>query len=498
MDFTNLSFKDYNTKAAYDDKGSSAKGLVAAYMKENPNGSAEDFYSKLAPEWNTENVKKEIALAYPQKKESAPTVQKDANLTENDEKFLNETNAVANQAENDELARQREQNQTAWDDTWNNLTRQGDAFRQIDDHFIDGLPKSLRQAYKSGQFGEPGSKDAKSTLGYFIRDIAGSALKNLSNGFMTMAGKSPLFSNTGTAWEEYQKTNLGNAMQNRWDKYNKETQAATDMLIERGKNNEDITNAIRQISSDKRMQTAFNMMNDKQKAYLIDVYTQIGDKIGGLNDKDLVNFLAGAAIFGTDMDWKEALGVLATRIPALSKRLGLKMDETKGVTGTPNESTTQTAGKSGTVKGVKLSDGTELKSGWSMNKEESQALKDKATELLQKYYDGKISEEDFEKDYTALENYSNSHGWRKLISGGIISLKDAKKQARNNKLGDLDTQFNDLRTALKRGNISEEEFNKKSEEIKAEAQKWGVSEKELQSLIEKSEKAVKQSRKKAK
>ena len=44
-------FDTYNTDEAYKDKGTTAKGLVAAYKKDNPEGSKDDFYSKLNATW---------------------------------------------------------------------------------------------------------------------------------------------------------------------------------------------------------------------------------------------------------------------------------------------------------------------------------------------------------------------------------------------------------------------------------------------------------------
>jgi hypothetical protein len=123
-------------------------------------------------------------------------------------------------------------------------------------------------------------------------------------------------------------------------------------------------------------------------------------------------------------------------------------------------------------------------------------LKDKATELLQSYYDGKITPEQFEKDYTTLENYANSHGWRKLISGGIISLKDAKNQAKNNKLVNLGKQFDALGDELKGGKITAEDYQTKIAELRDEAQKWGASVKEIAALDKNSEKAIKKANKK--
>jgi hypothetical protein len=385
-----------------------------------------------------------------------------------------------------------------WNDTMDNLSKQGENFRNIDDHMVDNLPKFVWDAYKNDEFGKAGTKEAKQKLAHFIMSDLGVSLKGISNLFMSMSGKSPIFSGDDlqSDYSKYKKTNLEEGMKNRWAKYEAETKAATNMLIERGKSNEEINNAIRQIASNRRMQTAFNMMNDKQKAYLIDVYTQIGDKIGGMNNDELVNFLAGAALSGQDLDWKEALGILATRIPALRKRLGMKAEEAKSVTGIPDENNTQSAGIGGGVqKKTTLSDGSDLNSGLTMNKKERDAAVSKADELLQAYYDGKITEEQLEKDYKKIESYIDSHPLRKLISGGVKSLKAAKAQVRGNKLSDLSLLYEKLNESLESGAISETDYDSKLAELRADAQKWGASEKQLKAFDKNANKTKKKTKK---
>ena len=124
------------------------------------------------------------------------------------------------------------------------MERLGKSFRKIDDHFLEQLPRSVFAHYKSGDFGKVGSKEAKQRLAGFIISQFGSSLKTLSNGLMQMGGRSPLFADTTSDWEKFQQTNLGKGMENRWRKYEAETQGAIDLLKKQHTDEQDIKNGI--------------------------------------------------------------------------------------------------------------------------------------------------------------------------------------------------------------------------------------------------------------
>jgi hypothetical protein len=86
-----------------------------------------------------------------------------------------------------------------------------------------------------------------------------------------------------------------------------------DLIKQRGFADEEINEAVDKISANNRLQTAFNRASEDQKAYILEVMTEIGDKIGNMNDTEFVNTIMGMASMGESLDWKEAAGMLVYR-----------------------------------------------------------------------------------------------------------------------------------------------------------------------------------------
>ena len=125
----------YNTDEAYKDNGTTAKGLVAAYKKDNPNGSAEDFYSKLNKTWAEDKngyVKSAVDEAFtapkaepkaeekpvveemkqttealkseePKKEEKPSLENEDTGIKKSDRTYLDEVNSILNEEQKQEL-----------------------------------------------------------------------------------------------------------------------------------------------------------------------------------------------------------------------------------------------------------------------------------------------------------------------------------------------------------------------------------------------------------
>ena len=203
------------------------------------------------------------------------------------------------------------------DKNWNNVldsaARLGEASKVVNDHYIENLPKGVINAYKKGEFGEPGSPEAKQRLGYFVLDAISSPLKALANGMSRFAGQGDRFTDTESQAEKFNKTNLQNALENRWNKYRQDTNNTMDLLKQRGFADEAIQEAIDTVSANNKLQTAFNRASEDQKAYILEVMTEIGDKIGNMNDTEFVNTIMGMASMGESLDWKEAAGMLVYR-----------------------------------------------------------------------------------------------------------------------------------------------------------------------------------------
>ena len=244
--------------------------------------------------------------------------------------------------QNLEKQKTQEEKEKNWDNMMDSLRRMGKASKNVDDHFIEQLPTSIIARYKNNEFGEAGSKEAKQRLAYFIMDAAASPLKALANGMSRFAGQGDRFDDTTSAYQKYQESNLVKGLENRWKKYETETANAMELVRQRGLGDEAITEAIDTVSANNRLQTAFNRATEDQKAYILEVMSEIGDKIGNMNDDDFVNTIMGMAMTGDSLDYKEAAGMLLYRFikdPEKRKEalesLGFKTDNSSdsGTTG---------------------------------------------------------------------------------------------------------------------------------------------------------------------
>ena len=212
-----------------------------------------------------------------------------------------------------EKQKAQEEKEKNWNNTLDSAKKMYEASKNIDDHYIENLPKTILGAYKAGEFGDVGSKEAKQRLAYFMVDNFANVLKTFSNAAAANAGRGPIFSDIENQWDKMQKTNLANAIENRWKKYETETANAMDLIKQRGFADEEINEAVDKISANNRLQTAFNRASEDQKAYILEVMTEIGDKIGNMNDTEFVNTIMGMASMGESLDWKEAAGMLVYR-----------------------------------------------------------------------------------------------------------------------------------------------------------------------------------------
>jgi hypothetical protein len=140
-----------------------------------------------------------------------------------------------------------------------------------------------------------------------------SKLKQFANASAAARGQGTLFQNTESAYDQYQANNLQKGMENRWKKYEAETQSAIDIAKQGGMSEESLTDSIATISSNNRLQSAFNMMNERQKVFALNVLSEVGDKLGNMNDADLANTLMGMSAMGDSLDYKEAAGMLIYR-----------------------------------------------------------------------------------------------------------------------------------------------------------------------------------------
>lgn len=233
------------------------------------------------------------------------------------ERYYNEQKEMANRAEADNLNKLADQSNYNWKQEFDTTSKMTDAYKRIDDKLVAQLPTFMLRRYVNGEFGDPKGADSKLRLAHFMINGLGTALSNASN---VIKGK-PL---EESDYEKYQETNLQQGLQNRWDKYKKETQAAIDMATKEGMAEQDARLAIEQLTRNQSLNTVWNMMDSNQKLYAMEVTKKIGDYLGKMDISELGDFIAGAAYEGKmDKDKVIAIGIakLVEKTPALIDKI---------------------------------------------------------------------------------------------------------------------------------------------------------------------------------
>ena len=502
-----MNFDEYNTDENYDKNESTLEELVKIGLSEGKSG--DEIKNALSPKWQKskkigefdnyvkqyskqeEKTKEEIKE--PEKKETVTEViEQKTNAKEpipdNQTKdFMNKNNAISYEQENKENERQANKLFERWDARQKNIDKMVDSMRTIDDHMIDQLPTFMFKRYSNGEFGDistpEGKKEARLRLAHFMINSLGTALSNMGHVINKDGAQEE------SDYEKYQRTNIEQGLENRWNKYKAETQSAIDLAKEGGMKEEEITDSIAVISANNRLQSAFNQMNERQKVFALQVLGEVGGKMGNMNDADFVNTLFGMAAMGDSLDYKEAAGMLIYRFikdpekrNSLLSSLGFDVGGGAGgiIGGLSDIGESLTSGNSDT--GVTLEDGTEVDPGKAMSKKELKELQDAASKLGQQYYDGKITEEQFRKEYGKLEEVMSKHGVRNFVSGGILSQDEYIKKIRTSKLDYLFEKVDELNKKAKSGSIKPSEYEENFNELREQAIQWGATEKQLKSL----------------
>jgi hypothetical protein len=325
-----------------------------------------------------------------------------------------------------------------------------------------------------------------------------SKLKQFANASAAARGQGTLFQNTESAYDQYQANNLQKGMENRWKKYEAETQSAIDLAKQGGMSEEAITDSIATISSNNRLQSKFNMMNERQKVFALKVLGEIGDKLGNMNDAQFANTLMGMSAMGESLDPKEAAGMLVYRTVKDPKKRDEILSSLGLLTGGMGGGLGGLLGGKGEDEkgetGTTLEDGTKIDPGKYMNSKEYKELVAAGDKLSQQYYNGEIDEAKFRSEYAKLEKIMSDHGWFSFFRNkGIASADDLIKVNNKNNLIKLSDEFDTLNNNAK--NYTKDEYLKKYDELKARGVKWGISEKDLKSVEKAKDKALKKTKK---
>lgn len=463
-----MTFAEYNTDDNYADKNSSLEELVRLGLSEG--NTPETIKASLSPAWQKSKMINEFDN-YVQKY-SNPSNLPESNIQDRDKDYLDNTTAIANEIEDKERERQQLEKEERYNSLFDTFQKQGEAFGKIDDKMISMLPTFAIKRYKNGEFGDLSDPDekkkAKARLSYFIVDKFANALKGAANGANAALGRPAAFADTTSEYDKWQNSNLEKALENRWKKYNAETDAAIALATKQGVDEQDLQSAIAKISSSNRLQTAFNMMNEKQKVYTLKILAEIGDSIGNMNNKEFVNTFIGMITSGQDLDWKEAVELLGLRYGD---------DVIKNLKGDgfplSADGNTVTAGfggggkpKNWTTTYVDI-DGNEVTFDKIENQDGKNKLRSMMDDLSTRYYNGQIDEATFKKYYEPLYDESRKHTGTKSKSFDAILAENKK-----NKKTELEKEVKELNKKAKK--MSAGDYNTAFNAIAAKAKPFGI------------------------
>lgn len=510
-----MTFAEYNTDTNFDNDKSSLDELVKIGLSEGK--TSDEIKSSLSPKWQKSKKIGEFdsyvsKYSTPKAEEQKPaeekvtekvieeTAPKKVTLDRQSQAYADKQSKTADSAEQEGLESIEKKSDYNWQKLYDSSLKRADAFKQIDDHMVEQLPTFMFRRYQNGEFGDPKGNDAKLRLAHFMINGVGTALSNMSH----VIRKDGVQEQSDA--EKYQQTNLEEGLRNRWNKYKADTEGAIKAVEKEYGNEQDARLAVEQFTRDHKANVKWNMMDQNQKVYALQVTKEIGSMLGGMDTSELANFIAGAALTG-DMSKDEviAIGVakLAANAPDILanlpegnvKDIVFSMIGGKGVPVTAGIGGGLLGGKDGEKEetGTTLEDGTKIDPGKAMSKKELEELRAEANKLGEKYYNGEITEDEFRKDYVKLENIMSQHGVRNAVSGGIMSADSYIKQIAKNKLTELSNSLYDLNDNAK--NYTKDEYLKKYNELKAQAVKWGISEKNLKSVEKEKDKALKKVKK---
>lgn len=518
-----MTFAEYNTDENFN-KPSNAMELVRLGKEEGK--TREEIANSLSPLWKEDkkgNVKKALDYHFAEEpkeeekpaeekvtekvieqttpKEEAPKA-KTSTLDTNEKAYIKKQDEIADTALNTTLNDVENRRTYNWEQQYETGKKAGEAFKRIDDKMIEQLPTFMIKRYANGEFGDPKSGDAKLRLAHFMINGVQAKLKNASNAFMSAAGRSPIFADTTSDYEKYQQSNFAKGLENRWRKYEAETENAIQLATKEGIAEQEARLEAEKIANDKKMATKWNMMDARQKVDLMQIKKEIGKLVGNMDLSEIADFMTGEAISG-DLSKDEAIVIGVAQLVKISPELLRKLPEGKyksailGLFGGGDvESIISSLNGSGGAKepnpDATLEDGTNIDSGKVMTNADYDKIIAAGEKLGNQYYNGEITEEQFRKEYAKLEAEMKKHNiYNKYKS--IMSQDDYLAQIRRNKRVELSEKIDKLNDNAK--NYTKDEYLKKYDDLKSQAAEWGASEKDLKSIEKSKEKALKKVKK---
>ncbi len=439
------------------------------------------------------------------------------NLSKGDEKYIKDQRDRAENAEVTELNKIDDRSDYNYKKMYDTISRSSDAYKHIDDKLIAQLPTFATKRYIDGEFGAPESTDAKLRLAYFIVNNVVSKFKKIANADAISRGKGAIFGDTESAYDKYQKSNLEQGLQNRWNKYKAETDNAIALASKETMSEQEARHAVEQLTRNQNMNTMWNTMNENQKLYAMEVTKKIGDYVGNMDLSELGDFIAGAAYEGKmDKDKVIAIGIakLAENSPEILDKLkegGMKdmvmsflgTGATAGIGGAlgggnPAPNGNGTTNLTGNIQNYKTVDGKEISFNFS-DPNAGKKIQGVYNDLIKRYKDGEIDEATFKEYYDPMYAESKKHpgSFSTFFSGNAES---AIKKANADMRVEFSNKFEQLNLSAAAGNLSPSEYEEKFNEYKEKAMKFGATDKEIEAMDDnrmKEEKIVKAQKKKA-
>ena len=507
-----MTFAEYNTDTNFDNDKSSLEELVKLGISEGK--TSDEIKTSLSPKWQKSKKIGEFDDYFKKYSQTAPKVEEKPveekeevketvtdtstpTLTGSAKKYNDKQNTLAEVAKKEMLNDIKKDSSYNLQELYDSYTKRADAYKNIDDHYMESLPTFIFRRYQNGEFGDTstpeGKKDAKLRMAYFMINGVGTALQNASSVIKGGQMKE-------SDYEKYKNANMTEGLTSRWNKNKADTEGAIKAVEKEFGNEQDARLAAEQFTRDQKASVKWNMMNQNQKIDALRVTKEIGDMLGGMNTSEIANFIAGAALTG-DVNKEEVMAIGIAKLAANSPQIlanlpeGSIKDTVMSMIG--GNATTVAAGVGGSLlgdgekkeTGTTLEDGTKIDPGKVMSKDELTELRKTAEDLGNKLYNGEITEEQFRKDYAKLEDIMKQHGVRNAISGGIMSQDDYLKQIRSNKLIELSNSFDELQANAK--TMSKKDYLEQYEDLKANAQKWGIDDKTLKTIEQQKDKTLK-------
>jgi hypothetical protein len=320
---------------------------------------------------------------------------------------------------------------------------------------------------------------------------------------MIAAGKSPLYADTMSDYEKYQQTNLAKGMENRWKKYEAETQNAIDLVSKETGKEQEARLTAEEIANDKKMSTRWNMMTAREKADLINIKMEIGKLVGKMDLSEIADFMTGEAING-DLNKDEAIAIGVAQLVKKSPELLRKLPEGDMKTAILNlfgggsvdsiitslggaggnddtannpdsiidekKTNNKIKNPTGNLKGYKALDGNT----YDFNTFESSAGKEKLIELINdldnRFYNGEIDAATYRKYREPLYTEIGKH----------LNIKASKTE--DALRANVQKKLKDLNSSAGKGKVTVNDYKARTENILKMAEDVGMTENEIEKL----------------